>query len=118
MTADPDAAATAATTAAMAALDAHRWKSMGVASVQCECGAILYGDESLTQFPADEAFRRHVAESVIHATASHIRVDAYETGKQVGATAERERCARLAERQRFIHFAGMIRSLADGDTTP
>lgn len=47
-------------------LDAHRWKSMGVSSVECECGAILYGP-GLTQFPADEAFRRHVATHVIAA---------------------------------------------------
>lgn len=48
-------------------LNVHRWKSMGVSSVQCECGEVLYGDESLTQFPADEAFRRHVA---VHLAAS------------------------------------------------
>lgn len=46
-------------------LDAHRWKTMGVASVECECGEILYGDESLTQFPADEAFRSHLARAVL-----------------------------------------------------
>lgn len=45
----------------MAVLDVHRWKSMGVSSVECECGALLYGPDDLTEFPADEAFRRHVA---------------------------------------------------------
>lgn len=58
------------TDAIMAVLDAHRWKSMGVSSVECECGQILYGqgdDEPLTQFPADEAFRRHVAAEVLRA---------------------------------------------------
>lgn len=48
----------------MEVLNTHRWESMGVSSVSCECGEICYGDESLTQFPADEAFRRHVAEQV------------------------------------------------------
>ena len=48
----------------MAVLDEHRWKSMGVSSVDCECGAILYGP-GLTQFPADEAFRRHIAAHII-----------------------------------------------------
>lgn len=51
-------------------LDAHRWKTMGVASVECECGEILYGDESLTQFPADEAFRSHLARAVLDAIES------------------------------------------------
>lgn len=46
-------------------LSVHRWKSMGVASVECECGAILYGDDKLTQFPADEAFRDHIADAVL-----------------------------------------------------
>lgn len=50
-------------------LDIHRWKSMGVSSVQCECGEILYGDGSLTQFPADEAFRAHVAAEIARAIA-------------------------------------------------
>ncbi len=50
--------------AAAELLSVHRWKSMGVASVECKCGEILYGDSSLTQFPADEAFRKHLAEAV------------------------------------------------------
>lgn len=45
-------------------LNVHRWKSMGVSSVECECGEICYGNDSLTQFPADEAFRAHVAVEV------------------------------------------------------
>lgn len=51
--------------AAAEVLSVHRWKSMGVASVSCECGAILYGDSSLTQFPADEAFRKHLARAAL-----------------------------------------------------
>lgn len=47
-----------------AVLALHRWKTMGVASVECECGDILQGDGSLTRFPADEAFRNHVAEKM------------------------------------------------------
>jgi len=43
----------------------HRWKSMGVVSVECECGAILFGPASLTEFPADEAFRLHLADAVL-----------------------------------------------------
>ena len=68
----------------MAVMDEHRWKSMGVSSVQCECGQVCYGDESLTQFPADEAFRRHVAAEVMRAIADpydnhdrRILMDAY-----------------------------------------
>jgi hypothetical protein len=48
-------------------LNVHRWKSMGVASVECECGKVIsQGAESptLTAFPADEAFRRHIAAEV------------------------------------------------------
>lgn len=45
--------------------DTHRWKSMGVTSVECECGEILYGDHNLTKFPADDAFRAHLAEGVL-----------------------------------------------------
>jgi hypothetical protein len=46
---------------AMGVLDTHRWRTMGVGSVECECGAIIVGDDSLTGFPADEAYRRHIA---------------------------------------------------------
>ena len=49
----------------MTALDTHRWKSMGVSSVECECGGVLHGPDDLTEFPADEAFRRHVAAHVV-----------------------------------------------------
>ena len=38
---------------------------MGAASVECECGAILFGPASLTEFPADEAFRLHLADAVL-----------------------------------------------------
>jgi hypothetical protein len=55
---------TAAVTAAAPVLGVHRWKSMGVASVECECGDILYGDES-----ADEAFREHLARAAVEAAA-------------------------------------------------
>ena len=73
----------------MAAVATHRWKSMGVASVECECGAILHGAETLTQFPADEAFRRHLANSALEAAAPLIAAQA--------AAAEREACARFVE---------------------
>lgn len=45
----------------MQALAVHRWKTMGVSSVECECGQVVTGPEGLTEFPADEAFRRHIA---------------------------------------------------------
>lgn len=48
-------------------LNVHRWKSMGVRSVECECGKVIsQGAETLTLtgFPADEAFRRHIAAEV------------------------------------------------------
>jgi hypothetical protein len=57
----------------MAVLDKHRWKTMSPTSVECECGVILYpaqGDEPLTQFPADESFRWHVAAEVERAQAT------------------------------------------------
>ena len=56
-------------------LNVHRWKSMGVASVECECGEILYGPEGLTQFPADEAFRLHVARATIAALENGVTND-------------------------------------------
>lgn len=48
-------------------LNVHRWKSMGVRSVECECGEVIsQGADTLTLggFPADEAFRRHIAAEV------------------------------------------------------
>lgn len=45
-------------------LDVHRWKTMGVASIECECGETLHGAGSLAQFPADQAFRQHIARAV------------------------------------------------------
>ena len=128
--------------AAIAAFATHRWKSMGVASVECECGAILYGAGNLTQFPADAAFRRHLAEAALEAALPAIRAECdaliaeavvnegqrwqeqitrlrnalkeaaseMDHRYELGAEAEREACAQLAERQRFIHFAGMIRA--------
>ena len=40
---------------------------MGVASVECECGAIVHGDAD--PFPADEAFRGHLATAILEAAA-------------------------------------------------
>ena len=45
-------------------LDIHRWQTMGVTSVQCECGEIIHGDSSLTAFP-DQAFREHIAQAIL-----------------------------------------------------
>jgi hypothetical protein len=56
------------------ALGAHRWKSMGVASVECECGDILYGDSSMTQFPADARFRQHLADAILASPALAVPV--------------------------------------------
>lgn len=53
-------------------LGVHRWKSMGVTSVKCECGEILYepdADVTLTSFPADKVFRTHIASAVLKALA-------------------------------------------------
>jgi len=49
--------------AAMNALAVHRWKTMGTGSVECECGEVVHGDAD--PFPADEAFRRHLAEAMV-----------------------------------------------------
>lgn len=51
------------------ALDRHRWKSMGVSSVECECGEVIHAndEEPLAQFPADEAFRHHVGAEAVAA---------------------------------------------------
>ena len=87
-----------ARTAAAVAASVHRWKSMGTASVECECGEVLYGPGNLTQFPADEAFRRHLADAMLAAAAPLIRAD------------ERERCAQLAER----HAAVAERLMSEG----
>lgn len=51
------------------ALDVHRWKDMGIDWVSCECGARMenpYADP-LTAFPADVAFRAHLARAAIRA---------------------------------------------------
>lgn len=63
--------------AAAAALDVHRWKTMGVGSVECECGEVigvekadtgdLIEDFALTAFPADAAFREHIARAMLAA---------------------------------------------------
>lgn len=81
MTTDP------AVTAAAEALNVHRWKSMGVSSVECECGAILHGETSLTQFPADEVFREHIALAVVDAVAPIIEAEvrAEEAAKAIDA---------------------------------
>ena len=52
----------------MEVLDDHRWKSMGVESVECQCGAIVFAakeDPTLTLFPADRVFRQHIANEII-----------------------------------------------------
>lgn len=56
---------------AVEALGAHRWKTMGVGTVECECGAIIGSpdDTRLQGFPADEAFREHLARAVLEAAA-------------------------------------------------
>lgn len=51
-------------------LDTHRWKTMGVNTVECECGEVLgdlVEDAALRTFPADEVFRAHLAHSVLKA---------------------------------------------------
>jgi len=53
--------------AAAAALDRHRWKTMGVDSTLCECGEVVHGDAALTTFPADVAFREHIAVAMLTA---------------------------------------------------
>jgi hypothetical protein len=49
------------------AFDTHRWKTMGVRSVECECGAILHDPASqpLRMFPADRVFREHLADAIL-----------------------------------------------------
>jgi hypothetical protein len=79
-----------ALTAAAEALAVHRWKSMGVSSAECECGAVLHGDAD--PFPADEAFRAHLAAAVLDYAARIIREDE----QQRAVRAERERIIRLA----------------------
>ena len=68
-----------AVTAAAEALNVHRWKSMGVSSVECECGAILTSTEPpLTKFPADEVFRQHMAEAMLSAARPIIEAEVRE----------------------------------------
>lgn len=43
-------------------LGEHRWKDMGIDWCSCECGEIMRGESLLTTFPADEAFRAHLAQ--------------------------------------------------------
>jgi hypothetical protein len=44
------------------ALGVHRWKSMGVGTVECECGAVVTGE---WPHDSDEAFRWHLAHVVL-----------------------------------------------------
>ena len=64
--------------AATQALGVHRWKTMGVNTVECECGEIiglpdaertgdLIEDSILQAFPADLAFRKHLARVALEA---------------------------------------------------
>ena len=64
--------------AATQALGVHRWKTMGVNTVECECGEIiglpdaestgdLIEDSILQAFPADLAFRKHIAHAALEA---------------------------------------------------
>jgi hypothetical protein len=63
--------------AAAAVLDVHRWKTMGLGTVECECGDVLSVDRAdtgdliedfvLTSFPADVAFREHIARAMLAA---------------------------------------------------
>lgn len=58
-------------------LGVHRWKTMGVASLECECGEVLglepvntgdaIEDAALQAFPADLAFRQHLALAALRA---------------------------------------------------
>jgi len=56
------------------AINVHRWKDMGIDWCSCECGEVLRGDGSLAAFPADAAFRMHLA-SVIAALVSSPSVE-------------------------------------------
>lgn len=104
------------TEAVMAALGIHRWKSMGLNSVECECGTVVSGT-SLTEgaFPADEAFRRHLTGAMLGIAAPVIAAQA--------AAAERERIIALAERHNAvadpcydgIEFADLLRQDGDSD---
>lgn len=61
-------------------LDVHRWKTMGVSTVECECGEIIgvptfdtgdaIEDSVLQAFPADRAFRLHLARAALRAVLS------------------------------------------------
>jgi len=55
-------------------LAVHRWKSMGLNTVECECGEILAGGMELTGFPADQAFREHLAQAVLNAAAAKLEM--------------------------------------------
>lgn len=57
-------------------LNTHRWKTMSPKSVECECGEIIHGDDTLTGFPADEAFRHHIADAVLTVTHPAILLEA------------------------------------------
>lgn len=61
----------AAIAAATRALSVHRWRTMGATSVQCECGTICDGN-NLNAFPADEAFRAHLAGAILAAAHPHL----------------------------------------------
>jgi len=53
----------------MAALDVHRWKRHNGNELECECGAVVTGEQPGEYYhsPLDEAFRRHIAQAVVEA---------------------------------------------------
>ena len=59
-------------------LGEHRWKSMGSTSVECECGEVVLGEAS--PFPADGAFRGHLADEILSEVG-----DATEMGERLSA---------------------------------
>lgn len=107
-----------AVTAATEAIGAHRWKSMGTASVECECGEIIHGQSialgpsfdpdgpgyETAAFPADEAFRRHLATAALGAAAPHIRAQAWRDGYGQGRDDERDW---LTGRREPVVFGGL-----------
>lgn len=124
----------AAITAAMAALAAHRWKSMSIASVECECGEIINGQSIATgpsfdpdgpgyetaAFPADETFRHHLAGATLEAAAPHLtaadpttETEGFRAYKAALAAGRAEGTA--AERQRIIRLASQMRASIPAD---
>lgn len=76
---------------------------MGASTVKCECGAVVSSETvDLAQFPADQAFREHIAREVLDA------LDSQWVTLAERIRAEANLCSRAGQYDRLIQIADEI----------